>query len=54
MDKDIALGCLLVAVALVLITCLVIWSRRQIDRIAERGYGSVREITKEFNGDDDR
>jgi len=47
MDGDILLGCIIAGAALGLITYLVLWSRRTIDRIAERGSRSAREIVKE-------
>jgi hypothetical protein len=49
---DTVAGILVTALALVTIVTLVLWSRREIDRIARRGYGSAREILKE-NGDRD-
>ena len=48
MDKDIVIGCLLVAGALGLVTYLVLWSRRAIDRIAANDRRSTREIVKEL------
>ena len=47
MDFDTTLGCILVVVALSLLTLLVLWSRRTIDRIARKGFGSAREISSE-------
>jgi len=44
MDGDAILGCLVTAGALGLLTVLVLWSRRAIDRISRGGYGSAREI----------
>ena len=46
MDGDALLGCLVTAGALGLLTVLVLWSRRTIDRIARGGFGSVREIER--------
>gem|GEM_PF-626865 len=51
MDNDAILGWMLVAGALSLITYLVLWSRRTINRIAERGLRSARQIVKELRGD---
>ncbi len=47
MDADTLLGCIIVAVALGLVTFLVLWSRRSIRRIARNGLGSVRELHRE-------
>lgn len=46
MDLDLILGCVVAAAALGFLTVLVLWSRRSIDRIAEKGYKSFREIMK--------
>ncbi len=50
MDFNATLGCLLAAGALALSTILVVWSRRAIERIAQRGFRSAREIEEELNG----
>jgi hypothetical protein len=52
MDLDTLIGCLLVAGALGVLTGLVLWSRRSIERIARTGFGSVREIRDEEEHDD--
>jgi hypothetical protein len=44
MSGEAILGFALVAVALATITYLVLVSRRTIDRVAERGVGTAREI----------
>jgi len=49
---DTLIGCLLVAGALCLLTGLVVWSHRSIERIARSGFGSVREIRDEEEHDD--
>jgi len=46
MDTDTVLGVLIIVGALLAIVLLVLWSRRTIDRIAKRGFGSAREITR--------
>ena len=51
MDLDTLIGCLLVAGALGVLTGLVMWSRRSIERIAQNGFGTVREIREEEHGD---
>jgi len=51
MDPDALIGCGLGAGALGLMTYLVWWSRRTIDRIARSGFRSVRRIMKELHGD---
>jgi hypothetical protein len=48
---DIVAGCTILTVAMGTLTYLVLWSRRTIERIARRGYGSARRIVKELNGD---
>ena len=50
METDIIVGCLVGVGALTLITCLVLWSRRTIDRIAKSRSRSAREILKELHG----
>ena len=44
MDTLIGIGVL--GVALTLLTLLTVWSRRRIDRIADSGLASAREIEK--------
>ena len=51
MDSNLLIGCIVGAGALGLITYLVLWSRRTIDRIAGRGFGSAREIRKDMQSD---
>ena len=51
MDRDILIGCILVAGVLACLTYLLFWSRRTIDRIAKNGYKSAREIRRELHGD---
>ncbi len=51
MDFDTVLGCAIVAGALIVLTLLVLWSRRSIGRIARNGFGSARELHAE--GPDD-
>jgi uncharacterized membrane protein YccC len=48
MDRDTILGCVVVVAALGLITYLVLWSRRTIDRIAKSGLRTAREIVREL------
>ena len=47
MNGEILLGCLVLGAALCIVTYLVLWSRRTIDRIAESDARSAREIEKE-------
>jgi hypothetical protein len=51
MDLHTVLGCLLVAGSLGTILYLVLRSRRRIDRIAESGYRSARQIIKDTDRD---
>ena len=46
MQTDTIVGCAVAACALGSVTLMVLWCRRSIDRIAERGFGSVREIRR--------
>jgi len=46
---QIVAGCVILALALGLMTYLVLRSRRMIERIARRGYGSARRIVKELD-----
>jgi len=46
---EIVAGCLILALALGVLTYLVFWSRRTIERIARRGCGSARRIVKELD-----
>jgi len=49
MSQDAAIGCVVIAAALVLIIVLVIWSRKIIERIASRsGVSSAREIMRDM------
>ena len=48
MDRDTILGCVVIVAALGFITYLVLWSRRTIDRIAESGLRTAREIVREL------
>jgi hypothetical protein len=48
MDTDIILGCLICVSALAALTVLVFWCRRRIDRIADRGSTSAREILQDM------
>ena len=47
METDALIGCLAIFGALGLLTFLVLWSRRSIDRIACNGFGSARELRGE-------
>ncbi len=46
---NITIGCLIVGGALGLLTFLVLWSLRTIERIAKKGLSSAREIEKDLN-----
>ena len=46
MDADLIAGCVILVVALGLLTHLTFVSRRSIERIAEKGLHSFREIVK--------
>ena len=50
MPWDIAIGCAAAGASLLALLALVLWSRRRIERIAARGYGTARQIEKDENG----
>ena len=45
---DLVAGIVIIAAAMCLLLGLVFWSRRIINRIARRGFGSAREIMKDL------
>ena len=47
MDLDTILGLIITVATLVVLTGLVFWSRRSIERIARRGPRSAREILED-------
>ena len=49
MDRDIILGGIIIFLGLGFITYLTIWSRRTIERIANKKLNSIREIIKELH-----
>lgn len=51
MDADIIAGIVVLALALGVLTGLVLWSRRIIERIAASDSKTAREILKELNGE---
>jgi len=51
MEIDAIIGIVAVLAALGLLTYLVLWSRRRINRIARNGFGSARALEKELDGD---
>jgi hypothetical protein len=48
METDAILGCIIVAISVIVMIALVFWSRRTINRIARNGGGSVREILRDL------
>ncbi len=50
METDAVIGIALLAVAVAALVGLVWWSRRRIDRIHRRGYGTARAIERELDG----
>ncbi len=50
METNAIIGCIVIACALVLITGLVLWSRRTVNRIERNGYRTARQTLKELNG----
>ena len=51
MDMDAIIGTALIAGALAALSCLVLWSRRTIERIARKRSRSARAILKDLNGE---
>ena len=50
MDKDILLGSIIIGLSLSFITYLTFWSRRMINRIADKNLRNVRKILKDIHG----
>ena len=50
MDPDAVIGSIVVAMSLLLLALLVVWSRRIIRMMAARGGRSTREIERKLNG----
>jgi len=48
-ERDALIGCVIIAGSLAVLTYLVLWSRRAIDRIADSSSSSAREIVKELS-----
>ena len=48
MDQDTILGCILIVAGLSAVVYLTLWSRRTINRIADKGERSGREIVKDL------
>jgi hypothetical protein len=51
MDTETIVGCVVIVASLGLLTYLVLWSRRAINRIARSRSRSAREIDRELRGD---
>lgn len=47
MDPDMILGCILTAVSLGVVVGVTLWCRGAINRIAEKGERTAREILKD-------
>ncbi|HET6428194.1 MAG TPA: hypothetical protein VFJ30_07285 [Phycisphaerae bacterium] len=50
MDGQTIVGIAVIAAALAVLTGLVLWCRRRIERIARKGFGSARAIEKDLDG----
>lgn len=48
MDKNIIIGCILIFTSLIFITAIILWSRKTINKICDKGPGSHRKIMKEL------
>jgi len=51
MDNDIILGVFIIITGLSLLTYLVFWSQKTIEKISQKNLKSLREILKEINHD---
>ncbi len=49
MERDQIIGITIIILSLALLGYLVLWSRRIIDRIAERRLGTIREILRDLS-----
>lgn len=49
MDIDTVLGIIVITAALIVLTALVFWSRRIIEKISRRGPTSARQIMKDLD-----
>ena len=49
MDAEVIVGCIIIALALIVLTGLVFWSRRRIERVARTGHRSARQILKDLS-----
>lgn len=50
MDGNAIIGCTVIVLSLIVITALVLWSRRSINRIAQDKPRTARQTLKELNG----
>jgi tetrahydromethanopterin S-methyltransferase subunit E len=50
METNAIIGCIVIVCVLVLVTGLVLWSRRTVNHIARNGYRTARQTLKELNG----
>jgi len=50
MDPDVVIGGVVVVTALALLVGLALWSRRIIERIADKKLGAMRDIMRDMNG----
>ena len=48
MEPDAILGCIILAISLIVMIALVFWSRGTINRIARNGGGSARKILRDL------
>lgn len=49
MDKNTIIGVVVILLALSTLTYLFLWSKRIIDRIADKQLGSIRDILKDLS-----
>jgi len=48
MDVDLVLGLIVIGVSLCFLTYLILYSRKSIDKIANKNFTNVRQIMKEL------
>lgn len=50
MNRETIIGCIIIFLALGIMTYLVIWANHMINKIGKSGPSSARKLTKEMNG----
>ena len=53
MTPDILIGCIVLITALAVIAAMALWSRRTVEKIADKQLQSAREIVQALGGEDE-